>query len=157
MLSDQAKDEIRKLQTNYPDARSAIMPALYVAQREYGWLPDEAIHQVADLFGMTTTEVGSVASFYTMYFREKIGRHVVDFCTDLPCALVGAEEAYQRWRARLGLPDGQPTTADGALTVRPTMCLGGCDRAPLLLLDNAKQYLNMTDEQLDQLAAELHK
>ena len=106
MLSEQAKAEIVKLQAQYPDARSALMPALYVAQREYGWLPDEAIKQVADLFGLTTTEVGSVASFYTMYFREKVGRHVVDFCTDLPCALVGAEEAYKRWRERLGLQDG---------------------------------------------------
>jgi NADH-quinone oxidoreductase subunit E len=157
MLSEQAQAEIGKLQTQYPDPRSALMPALYVAQREYGWLPDEAIKQVADLFGMTATEVGSVASFYTMYFREKIGRHVVDFCTDLPCALVGAEEAYKRWRGRLGLQDGQVTTADGAMTVRPAMCLGGCDRAPLLLLDNEKQYLNLTDEQLDQLAQELRK
>lgn len=157
MLSEQAKAEIVNLQAQYPDARSALMPALYVAQREYGWLPDEAIKQVADLFGMTTTEVGSVASFYTMYFREKVGRHVVDFCTDLPCALVGAEEAYKRWRERLGLQDGQTTTPDGKLTVRPAMCLGGCDRAPLLLLDNEKQYLNMTDEQLDQLTRELSK
>ncbi len=141
----------------YPDPRSALMPALYVAQREYGWLPDEAVKQVADLFGLTTTEVGSVASFYTMYFRERVGRHVVDFCTDLPCALIGAEQAYRRWRERLGLRDGYQTTDDGAITLRPAMCLGGCDRAPLLLLDNEKQYLNLTDEQLDKLAEELRQ
>ncbi len=155
MLSEEAKKKIKLEMARYPDSRSAIMPALYIAQEEYGWLPQEAIDQVAALFGMTSTEVGSVASFYTMYFLERVGRHVIDFCTDLPCALVGAEDLYLRLRKRLGLKEGQDTTPGGTLTLRPAMCLGGCDRAPVLLLDNRLHYERMTDQKLDQLVSEL--
>ncbi len=139
----------------YPDAQSAIMPALYVAQQEYGWLPQEAVDQVAEVMGLTSTEVGSVASFYTMYFLEPVGRHVIDFCTDLPCALVGADKVYERLREKLGLKEGQETTADGSITLRPAMCLGGCNCAPILLLDNQEQLEQMMDEKLDQLIERL--
>lgn len=155
MLSEKAIEAIRALQARYPNPRSAIMPALYIAQRECGWLPAEAVAEVAELFGASSTEVGSVASFYTMYFLERPGAHSVDFCTDLPCALVGAEEAYRRWRERLGLKEGQDTTEDHAITLRPAMCLGGCDHAPVLLVDNERQYENVSDQELDGLSAEL--
>lgn len=141
---------------SYPDSRSAIMPALYVAQDEHGWLPQEAIDDVAALMGLTATEVGSVASFYTMYWLKPVGRHVIDFCTDLPCALVGAEKAYERLRAGLELHEGEETNAAGGLTLRPTMCLGACDHAPVLLLDNEKQLEDMTDAKLDELLHDLH-
>ncbi len=155
MLSDTAKAKIQELRAKYPDAQSAIMPALYVAQQEYGWLPQEAIDQVAGVMGLTSTEVGSVASFYTMYFLEPVGHHVIDFCTDLPCALVGADRVYARLREKLGLKEGQETTADGSITLRPAMCLGGCNCAPILLLDNQEQLEQMTDEKLDQLIERL--
>ena len=155
MLSDTARSQIQTLRAKYPDARSAIMPALYVAQQEYGWLPQEALDQVAALMDLTSTEVGSVASFYTMYHLAPIGKHVIDFCTDLPCALVGAEQVYQRLREKLGLPEGAETTADGAITLRPTMCLGGCNCAPILLLDNEEQLEHVTAEKLDQLVERL--
>jgi NADH-quinone oxidoreductase subunit E len=156
MLSDEAKAQIKEAMTRYPDARSAIMPALYIAQDDYGWLPQEAIDEVATLFGMTSTEVGSVASFYTMFFVHPVGRHVIDFCTDLPCALVGAEAAYDRFRQKLGIPAHEGTTADEMITLKPAMCLGGCHRAPVLLLDNQEQHENMTDEKLDALVKNLH-
>src|SRR5437867_2632752 len=155
MLSEEAKNKIRLEMTRYPHARSALMPALYIAQAEYGWLPQQAMEQVAELFDLTVTEVGSVASVYTMYFMRPVGRHVIDFCTDLPCALVGAEGVYDRLREKLGLKDEQDTTADGALTLKPAMCLAGCDRAPVLLLDNSKHYERMTDNKLDKLVQEL--
>ncbi|MGE5139048.1 MAG: NADH-quinone oxidoreductase subunit NuoE, partial [Rudaea sp.] len=138
------------------DVRSALMPALYIAQGEYGWLPQEAIDDVAEVMGLTSTEVGSVASYYSMYHLQTIGEHVIDFCTDLPCALVGADKVYDRLREKLKLEPGQETTADGRITLRPAMCLGGCHRAPVLLLDNEKQLEQMTDEKLDQLLEELH-
>ena len=131
------------------------MPALYIAQQEYGWLPPEAIVQIAELMDLTSTEVGSVASFYTMYHVAPIGQHVIDFCTDLPCALVGADEVYRRLREKLGLKEGEETTADGAITLRPAMCLGGCNCAPILLLDNSEQLEQMTEEKLDQLVERL--
>lgn len=156
MLSDAAKEKIQLEMGKYPEPRSAIMPALYIAQQEYGWLPQEAIDQVAAVMGLTSTEVGSVASFYTMYYLKPVGRHVIDFCTDLPCALVGAERVYMHLRDRLGLKSGEETTADESVTLRPAMCLGGCDHAPVLLLDNERQLEQMTEEKLDQLIEQLH-
>jgi len=155
MLSQVAKDKIQELKKKYPSSRSAVMPALYIAQEEYGWLPLEAIDAVATELGMTPTEVGSVASFYTMYYLAPVGRHVIEFCTDLPCALVGADQAFERLSTRLGLAHGQETTSDGAITLRHAPCLGGCDKAPVLLVDNKAQYQSMTDEKLDALVAEL--
>ena len=104
---------------------------------------------------MTATEVGSVASFYTMYHLKPVGRHVVEFCTDLPCALVGADKAFERLAHTLGLEHGQETTADNAITLRHAPCLGGCDKAPVLLVDNAAQYESMTDEKLAALMNDL--
>lgn len=156
MLSEQAQARIKAEMAKYPSARSAIMPALYIAQAEYGWLPQEAIDEVARLFGMTSTEVGSVASFYTMYWLDEVGRHVIDFCTDMPCALVGAEEAYARLRERLGIQAHEGTAENRVITLKTAMCLGGCDRAPVLLLDNQKHYEQMSDEKLDRLVEELH-
>ena len=155
MLSEQAKQKIQALRAKYPHARSAVMPALYVAQEEYGWLSQEAIDAVAGEMGMTSTEVNSVASFYTMYHVRPVGDHVIEFCTDLPCALAGADAAYSRFCERLGLDHHHETTADGALTVRHAPCLGGCDKVPVLLVDNNTQFQSLTDEQLDALAASL--
>ncbi len=155
MLSDTSKQKIQGLKQKYPNARSAVMPALYVAQAEYGWLPKEAIDAVAHELGMTPTEVGSVASFYTMYHLKPVGRHVLEFCTDLPCALAGADAAFERLCQRLGLEHGQETTSDSSITVRHAPCLGGCDKVPVLLVDNNAQYESMTDEKLDALVAKL--
>ncbi len=155
MLSDQAKKQIRELKARYPHSRSALMPALYIAQAEYGWLPREALEEVAAELELTTTEVGSVASFYTMYHLRPVGRHVIEFCTDLPCALAGADQAYERLANKLGLESGQETTSDQAITLRHAPCLGGCDKVPTLLLDNRMQYQAMSDEKLDALIAEL--
>ncbi len=155
MLSDTSRQKIQDLKNKYPQPRSAIMGALYVAQEEYGWLPKEAIDDVAFEMGMTSTEVGSVASFYDMYHLAPVGKHVIEFCTDLPCALVGADAAYERFCTRLGLAHEQETTADGQITLRHAPCLGGCDQAPVLLVDNSRQYSSMTDEKLDALVMEL--
>ena len=155
MLSETAKQKIQALKTKYPSSRSAVMPSLYIAQQEYGWLPIEAINQVAAELDLTSTEVGSVASFYTMYHLKPVGQHVVEFCTDLPCALVGADNAFERLSGKLGLEHGQETTADNAITLRHAPCLGGCDKVPVLLVDNAAQYESMTDEKLDELMAKL--
>jgi NADH-quinone oxidoreductase subunit E len=123
MLSEKVTDEIKRYMKKYPDKRSAIMPALHMAQREVGWLPDEVIHDVAGVLDLTETEVGSVASFYTMYFREKVGKHVVFFCTDLPCALVGQTKCLsisrRSWAAKPGI---QPRMVRSRCEAE---CLGG--------------------------------
>jgi len=154
MLSDKAREEIKQTIAKYPHKRSAIMPALHIAQREVGWLPKEAIKDVADLFELTETEVGSVASFYTMYFDEPVGKHVVFFCTDLPCALRGAEQALEHLERKLGCKAGQ-TSADGKITLHEAPCLGGCDRAPVALIDNAEHAQDLTEEKIDELVERL--
>ena len=156
MLSDSAKTEIKALMAKYPDKRSAIMPVLHLVQAEVGWLPDEAIRQVADLLGLTSTEVNSVATFYTMYAREKPGQHTVFFCTDLPCALRGADEMMEHIEHRLGCKAGQ-TSADGKVTLREAECLGGCDHAPVMLVDGVEHQQDLTNEKIDEILDRLKK
>jgi NADH-quinone oxidoreductase subunit E len=156
MLSDKTRDEIKEYIAKYPDKRSAIMPALHLAQREVGWLPDAALDDVAELLGMTRTQVGSVASFYTMYFREKMGKHQIFFCADLPCALRGADAMLEHLEHQLGCKAGE-TTADGAITLREVECLGGCDRAPVALIDGTEHMQDLTDEKLDGIVERLRR
>jgi NADH-quinone oxidoreductase subunit E len=156
MLSEKARSEIKSYMKKYPDSRSALMPALHIAQREVGWLPDEAIRDVAQLLGLTETEVGSVASFYTMYYREKVGQHVIFFCNDLPCALAGADEMLEHLEHKLGCKAGE-TTADGMITLRNAECLGGCDHAPVMLIDAMEHEQDLTNEKLDAIVERLKK
>ncbi len=156
MLSEQAKTTIRSLMERYPDRRSAIMPSLHLAQRECGWLPDDVVRELADLLGLSATEVNSVATFYTMYAREKRGKHTLFFCTDLPCALRGAEELMEHIEHKLGCRAGQ-TTADGNFTLKDAECLGGCDHAPVMLVDGEDQVLDLTAEKVDELIDRLAK
>ena len=156
MLSDNAKTEIKALMNKYPDKRSAIMPVLHLAQRELGWLPDEAVREVANLLELTATEVNSVATFYTMYAREKPGEHTVFFCTDLPCALRGADAMMEHIEHKLGCKAGQ-TSADGKVTLREAECLGGCDHAPVMLVDGVEHQQDLTNEKIDEILERLKK
>ncbi len=115
----------------YPDKRSAVMPLLYLAQEEYGWVSPEGIHEVAELCGLDPTQVRSIAGFYTMYSEKPKGQYWLHVCTDLACALRGADQFYAELLEDLGIQDGE-TTADGLFTVEHVMCLGACDRAPML-------------------------
>lgn len=156
MLSQQAKSDIQKLMTQYPDKRSAVMPALHLVQRQVGWLPDEAIQEIGELLGLSKTEVNSVATFYTMYAREKPGAHTIMFCTDLPCALRGAEAQMEHLEHKLGCQAGQ-TSADGKITLKEAECLGGCDHAPVMLVDGQAHYQDLTIEKLDEIIERLKK
>lgn len=117
----------------YPDGgkRSAVMPLLYIAQEHYGHLTDDAIDDVAEILDLDPTQVKSIAGFYTMYRETPKGKVWLHVCTDLPCALRGADEFYKELLAELKIKDGE-TTADGMFTAEHVMCLGACDRAPML-------------------------
>ncbi|GIL11707.1 MAG: NAD(P)H-dependent oxidoreductase subunit E [Chloroflexi bacterium] len=115
----------------YPDKRSAVMPLLYLAQEEYGWVSPEGIQEVAALCDMDPTQVQSIAGFYTMYSEKPKGKYWLQVCTDLACALRGADEFYEQLKAELGVDDGG-TTEDGLFTVEHVMCLAACDKAPML-------------------------
>jgi NADH-quinone oxidoreductase subunit E len=124
-------NRLEKIFAKYPDKRSAVMPLLYIAQEQYGWLPEEAIIKVADWCDMDPTQVKSIAGFYTMYSERPKGGYWLQVCTDLPCALRGADEFYAQLKDYLDVEDGG-TTEDGMFTVEHVMCLAACDRAPML-------------------------
>ena len=114
------------------------------------------LRELADLIGLSATEVNSVATFYTMYAREKRGKHTLFFCTDLPCALRGAEELMEHIEHRLGCRAGK-TTADGNFTLKEAECLGGCDHAPVMLVDGEEHVQDLTTEKVDELIDRLAK
>ena len=117
--------------SKYPDKRSAVMPLLYIAQEEYGWVSPEGIEEVATLCEMDSTQVKSIAGFYTMYSEQPKGKFWLQVCTDLPCALKGADEFHKQLKEHLQVDEGG-TTADGMFTVEHVMCLAACDKAPML-------------------------
>lgn len=117
--------------SKYPDKRSAVMPLLYVVQDEYGWVTPEGIDEVAAILDMDPTQVKSIAGFYTMYSEQPKGKYWLQVCTDLACALRGADKFHEELKAELGVEEGG-TTEDGLFTVEHVMCLAACDKAPML-------------------------
>ncbi len=139
-------EEVRAIAARFPDARSATLPALRLAQaRHDGWLPPEALREVADALGLTPAYCHAVASFYDMYHLEPVGRHLVEVCTNLSCALAGAQRVVEALEDALGVRVGE-TTADGAVTLRAVECLGGCGYATVVAVDNRyRQHVEPED------------
>ena len=127
-------NEIQQFRGRYPDSRSAVMPALRAAQERYGWLSPEAFREVADALDLTPAYCKGIATFYDMYHLEPIGRHTVEVCTNLACALVGAQRVVEAFEHELAVPAGE-TTEDGAVTFRTIECAGGCGYAPVVVVD----------------------
>jgi NADH-quinone oxidoreductase E subunit len=127
-------DEIQQFRVRYPDSRSAVMPALRAAQERYGWLSPEAFREVAEALDLTPAYCKGIATFYDMYDLEPIGRHTVEVCTNLACALVGAQRVVVAFEHELGVAAGE-TTEDGAVTFRTIECAGGCGYAPVVVVD----------------------
>ena len=146
MLSEQAKSEIRALQARYPVTRSALGPALYVAQREVGWLPASVLAEVAELFGLEVTEVGEFASFYHMFSLQPLGKHVIRYCESAPCHVVGGRQVFERLIEELNLQP-QETSPDGKWTFITVSCLGLCGVAPVLVIDE-DMYGNVRPDQI---------
>jgi NADH-quinone oxidoreductase E subunit len=127
--------EVARFRAQYPDDRSAIMPALRLAQELHGgWLPPEALREVADAMDLTPGYCKAIASFYDMYHLAPVGRHSVEVCTNLACALVGAQAVVDALAGELGVAPGE-TTEDGAVTFRTIECAGGCGYAPVVVVD----------------------
>lgn len=124
-------DRIALHLAKYPDKRSAVMPLLYVAQEEYGWVSEEAIEEVSAIIEIDPTQVRSIAGFYTMYSEKPKGKYWLQVCNDLACALRGADEFHHDLLHELNIEEGG-TTEDRLFTVEHVMCLGACDRAPML-------------------------
>jgi NADH-quinone oxidoreductase subunit E len=128
--------EVQRLRKHYPESRSAVMGALRLAQERHGgWLPPEALREVADAMELTPAQVEAVATFYDMYNLEPVGRHLVEVCTNLSCALVGAKQVVDAFEEQLGIPPGE-TSDDGEVTFRLIECAGGCGYAPVVVVDS---------------------
>ena len=135
-MKPQAVAEIQRLRKRYPRSRSAVMDALRIAQDEHGgWLPPEALREVADALDVTPAYCHSIASFYDMYHLEPVGEHLVEVCTNLSCALAGAQAVLDAFAGELGIAPGG-TTDDGLFTLRAVECAGGCGRAPVVVVDH---------------------
>ena len=128
-------DEIQQVKSLYPETRSAVLPALRLAQERYGWLSREAFEEVADALELTPAYCMSVASFYDMFQLQPVGRHMVEVCTNVSCALVGAQQTLEAFEQELGIRAGE-TTADGAVTLRTVECAGGCGWGPVVAVDH---------------------
>jgi len=129
-------DEIRRVAEQYPVARSAILPALRIAQERHGgWLPPEAFEEVVEALELTPAYCKAVASFYDMFHLEPVGRHVVEICTNVSCALVGAQQVVEAFEEELGVRPGE-TTEDGLVTLRTIECAGGCGWGTVVVVDH---------------------
>lgn len=124
--------EVKQILSKYPPEhkRSAVMPLLYLAQREEGYVTKDAMKDIAQILDITETDVASIIGFYTLYHDKKAGKYRMQICTDLPCALRGADEFLDNLCSNLGIKVGE-TTEDGLVTLEAVMCLAACDRAPM--------------------------
>lgn len=149
-LSAHAIDEIRALPARFPQIRSAVMPALDIAQEEIGYLTQEAMTEVAELLDLDPGYVEGVATFYTLFRLEPIGRHHFSVCTNLSCSLRGAVEICDHIRKRIGVADFKEVSADGLFSVEEVECLGACEYAPMMRYQHRYHY-DLTPEKVDAL------
>jgi NADH-quinone oxidoreductase subunit E len=134
VFSAELREKAEELVGRYPVGRSALLPLLHLVQSQDGHLSDDGIAECAGLLGLTKAEVAAVATFYTMYKREPLGKHLVSVCTNFSCKVRGAQEVYDRLVEKLGVTHNG-TTGDGAFTLEHAECLGNCEGAPILSID----------------------
>ena len=135
VLSAEEKHEIEHELTHFPDGRAASIEALKIVQKHRGWVPDGALEPVAQMIGISAAELEGVATFYSLIYRQPVGRHVIKVCDSITCFLVGYEDIRTALEQKLGVGYGQ-TTADGRFTLLPICCLGACDKGPALMIDD---------------------
>jgi NADH-quinone oxidoreductase subunit E len=141
--------EVRRLQSLYPDRRGALLPVLHMAQDTFGYISLEAQAYVAGLFEMSPAHVHEVVTFYTLYFQQPKGRHVVAVCHNLSCHLAGAPKILAHVKRALGIDVGE-TTDDGRVTLQSVECLCACEAAPMMQVDD-RYELNLTPEKVDRI------
>ena len=146
-------EEIREIASHYPSSRSAILPALRLAQERHGWLPPEALREVADALELTPAYCQAVASFYDMFHLEPVGRHLVEVCTNICCGLRGAQAVLDALEAELSVHPGE-TTGDGEFTLRAVECLGGCGWPTVVAVDGRYRQ-NVSAEDVPALVREV--
>jgi len=151
MLSEKEKAEIQEELGHSQTRRAAVPEALKIVQRHRGWVSDAAIQDVAEFLEMTPDEVDAVATFYSLVFRRRVGRHVILLCDSVSCYVTGYNVIRKRLNESLGIDLGQ-TTADGKFTLLPASCLGLCEQAPAMIVDQ-DTHGQLTPEKVDEVLA----
>jgi NADH-quinone oxidoreductase E subunit len=153
MLMDKYKSEIESILSRYPVKRSALIPLLYLAQQEEGYVTEAAMTEIADMLRLTPPQVYETATFYTMLNLKKVGKHHIQVCKSLMCALVGSDTVIGWIKAKLGIGPGE-TTADGLFTLSAVECLAACGTGPMMQI-NDDYYERLTEEKVDRILADL--
>lgn len=154
MLAEKYTTEIQTILAKYPpeERRAAVMPLLYLVQRDQLYVDRHSMSEIAEILGISTTEVASVVGFYSLYYDQPGGKYRIQVCTDLPCALRGAEQFMEQLCQRLGIKPGE-TTSDGLFTVEPVMCLASCDKAPMFQVQSGGGLAYYEDQTVENALA----
>lgn len=152
-FAEKYKDEIAELLSRYPVKRSALIPLLYLAQRDQGYITEPAMKEIAKLLGLTPPQVYETATFYTMLNLKKVGRFHIQVCKSLMCALVGSDTVIGWIKTKLGIAPGE-STADGLFTLSAVECLAACGTAPMMQI-NDDYYERLTEDKVDRIIADL--
>ncbi|WP_172970714.1 NADH-quinone oxidoreductase subunit NuoE [Pseudomonas marincola] len=134
-LSETERSAIEHEMHHYEDPRAASIEALKIVQQQRGWVPDGASEAIGEVLGISAADVEGVATFYSQIFRQPVGRHIIRICDSMTCFIGGHENVLERIKDQLGIVPGQ-TTADGRFTLLPVCCLGNCDKAPAMMVDD---------------------
>ena len=156
VLTPELREAAERVKARYPEGRerSAVLPLLYLVQSVEGWVSEDGLREVAELLGVTTAEVEAVASFYTMLRLRPTGTHVISVCTNLSCALRGANQVFEAAHEACGVEHGRERSDDGLFTVHEEECLGACDAAPVAQIDFAN-HDRVTPDRMRELVASL--
>lgn len=149
MLNETALQEIQELKIRYPERESALLPALYVAQREFGWLSNEALLHVANVLNLPEAKVRGTASFYSMFKNKPAGRNIVQLCTNISCMIAGSDGLVNFLQTRYGMKPDE-TTPDGRFSLILMECIGACGTAPAMLV-NTDFHENLTEQNIGEI------
>lgn len=153
LLSTDAIAKIQAAMARYPSPRAALLPALWIAQKEHGYVSEALALEVADTLGIPVNWVHEALSFYVLFHTQPVGKHVIWMCRNISCYLRGYEQIKAHLEARLGIREGE-TTADGKFTLLSNECLGACGGAPMIQIGD-QYYENLTPERIDRILAEV--
>jgi len=153
VLTEQNQKKIEEIRKRYPTAQAALLPALWIAQEQYGWISEETMKEVAALLNLPLGHVLGVVSFYSMYNKKPVGKYHLQVCTNVSCQLVGAERIVDYISRKCGVRPGG-TSADGKYTLTEVECLGSCGTAPMMQV-NDDYYENLSPERIDNILLRL--
>jgi NADH-quinone oxidoreductase E subunit len=156
VFTEELLKEAENIIAQYPQRKAAIMPLLWLVQEKLGYIPKEAIDEVAELTGTTPIHVEAVVKFYEMFHERPVGKYQLMLCTNVSCLLRGADKTLQKLKEVLGIDIGE-TTPDGLFTLEEVECLAACDKAPVLLVNAVELFENVTPDKVEQIIAELRK